>query len=73
MLFHLVIVASSADCWMMLAWSMKYLFILAAIGLLAGIALCQLYFKHWQHISKTNAILGIIAALLLCWALSSSA
>ena len=45
--------------------------ILAAIRLLAGIALCQLYFKHWQHISKTNAILGIIAALLLCCALSS--
>ena len=70
-LFHLVILASSADCWMMLAWGMKYLPILAAIGLLAGIALCQLYFKRWQHISKTNAILGIIAALLLCCALSS--
>ena len=70
-LFHIAILASSADCWMMLARGIKPLLFLAAIGLLVGIALCQLYLKRWQHISKTNAILGIIAALLLCCALSS--
>ena len=69
-LFHLVIVASSADCWMMLAEGIKPLFFLAIIGLLAGIILWQIYARQRQHVSKINKILSLIAALLLCYKLS---
>lgn len=69
-LFHIAILASSADCWMMLAEGIKPLFFLAIIGLLAGIILWQIYARQRQHVSKINKILSLIAALLLCYKLS---
>lgn len=71
-LLRISLVISSVDCWILCAKDGENLLMCAAVGLIAGIILCQLYFRLHQYTGTISKIISLIVGLLFCYRLCIS-
>lgn len=69
-LFRIILVVSSVDCWIMFTWSKKVFIICAVMGVLTGIILCHIHFRLLQSGSKIEILIGFMVSLLFCFNLA---
>lgn len=71
-LFRIILLISSIDCLIMLAWrNLNGILICAVMGVLIGIILWKIHSRPQQPVNKVIKVIGLIVSLLICYNLEA--